>query len=178
MDRSPLGRVVHWLAAALALTGGAIMIAITIMTVASIVGRIGIPIGLKPVPGDVEITQAGMAFAIFCFLPWCLLTRGHAIVSILTDRFPVRLTAILEFIMDLAMLAAAIFIAWRLGIGLSDKIGNKEQTFILRFPVWWSFAGGMVGAVVAAIVAAYCALTSGLNAAAANPIPPVSDSAE
>jgi TRAP-type C4-dicarboxylate transport system permease small subunit len=178
MDRSPAGRVIHWLAAALALTGGAIMIAITVMTVASIIGRLAIPLGLRPVPGDVEITQAGMAFAIFCFLPWCQLTRGHAIVTILSDRFPVRVTAVLEFVMDAVMLAAAIFIAWRLGHGLIDKMGNREQTFILRFPLWWSYAGSMIGAVAAAIVAAYCVVTSGLNAIAANPAPPASDSAE
>jgi TRAP-type C4-dicarboxylate transport system permease small subunit len=170
--------VVYWLAAALALTGGTIMIAITVMTAASIVGRLAIPLGLKPVPGDVEITQAGMAIAIFFFLPWCQLTRGHAIVTILTDRFPVRLTAILEFLMDLVMLAAAVFIAWRLGLGLMDKMGNREQTFILRFPLWWSYAGSLVGAVIAAIVAIYCVITSGLNAASAEPAPPVSDSAE
>jgi len=38
--------------------------------------------------------------------------------------------------------------------------------------------GGMVGAVVYAIVAAYCAVISGRNAASADPVPPVSETAE
>jgi TRAP-type C4-dicarboxylate transport system permease small subunit len=173
-----MARVIYWLAAGLALTGGAIMIAITALTVTSIVGRLAIPVGLRPVPGDVEITQAGMAIAIFFFLPWCQLTRGHAIVTILSDRFSIRVAAILEFVMDIVMLAAAAFIAWRLGYGLIDKMGNREQTFILRFPVWWSYAGSLAGAVVAVIVAGYCAIVSALNAASANPKAPVSDSAQ
>jgi TRAP-type C4-dicarboxylate transport system permease small subunit len=170
--------MVHALAAAFALAGAAVMIAITAMTVVSIVGRMGIPLGLKPVPGDVEITQGAMAFAIFAFLPWCHLNRGHAIVSILTDRLPVRISAILEFLMDLTMFVAAAFIAWRLGAGLGDKIGNREQTFILRLPLWWSYAAGLAGAIVYAIIALYCAVQSGRNAASADPAPPYSETAE
>lgn len=178
MDSTPLGRAVYRLAAALAIAGGAVLTVITLVTVLSIIGRALIPFGLKPIPGDFEIVQAGMLFAIFAFLPWCHLNRGHAIVAILTDRLPVRTTAILEFVMDLTMLAAALFIAWRLGVGLTDKMGNREVTFILHIPLWWSYATGMIGAAIFAVVAAYCALKSGRNAAAAHPVPPISDTAE
>lgn len=178
MDKSPIGQLVHRLAAAMAIAGGAVLTIVTAVTVLSIAGRILIPIGLKPIPGDFEIVQAGMLFAIFAFLPWCHLTRGHAIVAIVADRFPVRINATLEFLMDLAMLAAAVFIAWRFGLGMADKMGNRESTFILRYPVWWSYASGMIGAILFALVALYCAARSGSNAFSAAPERPMSETAE
>ena len=86
MDSSVVGRLVHSLAKAAAIGGGLALVAVTAVTVVSIVGRILIPVGLRPIPGDFEIVQAGVLFAVFCFLPWCHLERGHAIVAIVTDR--------------------------------------------------------------------------------------------
>ena len=173
-----IGRAVRGLAKYVALAGGVVLIVVTITTVLSIIGRILIPLGLKPIPGDFEIVQAGMLFAILCFLPWCHLTRGHAIVAILTNRFPTRFNAILEFVMDALMLAVAIFIIWRFHAGLLDKLGNRETTFILRFPIWWSYAAGLLGLGTFLIVAAYCAVRSGRNAFSANPVRPASEMGE
>lgn len=178
MDSSPLGRLVRGIAGALAIAGGAVLTVVTIVTVLSIAGRILIPFGLRPIPGDFEIVQAGMVFAIFAFLPWAHLTRGNAIVAILTDRFAVRINALFEFAADLVMLVVALFIAWRLGVGLGDKFANREQTFILRYPVWWAYAAGMLGASVFALASAYCALRSGRNALSRAPERPTSETSE
>jgi TRAP-type C4-dicarboxylate transport system permease small subunit len=178
MDDTAVGRFVHRLAKFTAMAGGAAMIFITLITVLSIIGRVLIRWGLSPIPGDFEIVQAGMLFAIFAFLPWAHLERGHAIVAILTDRFPVRFNALAEFIWDVAMLLTAAFIAWRLGAGMLDKLGNKESTFILRIPIWAIYSAGLVGAVIFFIIAAYCAVRSGRNAFSANPSRPVSEATE
>lgn len=178
MDTTWIGRAVRALAAYVALAGGAVLVVITTTTVLSIVGRILIPLGLKPIPGDVEIVQAGMLFAILCFLPWAHLTRGHAIVAILTDRFPTRFNAILEFLMDVLMLLVAAFIIWRFQAGLIDKLANRETSFILRYPIWWSYAAGLLGLGTFLIVAAYCAVRSGRNAFSANPVRPLSEMGE
>lgn len=178
MDETPVGRFVRAIARFLALAGGMVMIGLTVVTVLSIIGRALIPVGLSAIPGDFEIVQAGMLFAIFAFLPWCHLERGNAIVAILTDRFPVRFNAIAEFIWDVVMLVAAAFIAWRLWVGMMDKLGNSESTFILRMPVWPLYGLGMVGAIVFVIIALYCAVRSGQNATSANPRRPASEIAE
>jgi TRAP-type C4-dicarboxylate transport system permease small subunit len=169
MDNSSVGRFVHGLAKFVALAGGAVLMGITIVTVVSIFGRVLIPIGLSPILGDYEIVEAGMAFAIFAFLPWCHLTRGHAVVAILTDRLPVRYNAVTEFLLDIVMLAIAIFLTWRHAVGLIDKMAYQETTFILRLPLWWWYLGGMVGAVTLIIVAAYCVVRSARNAVSRNP---------
>ena len=41
-----------------------------------------------------------------------------------------------------------------------DKFSYQEMTFILRMPLWWTYAGGMLGAVGIVIVAAYCVVRS------------------
>jgi TRAP-type C4-dicarboxylate transport system permease small subunit len=178
MDDTPIGRAVNVLARYVAIAGGAVMIVVTAVTVASIIGRALIGFGLSPIPGDFEIVQAGMLFAIFSFLPWCHLVRGNAIVAILTDRFPVRFNALAEFVWDVTMLFVAAFIAWRLWFGLIDKFAFRESTFILRMPVWITYAGGMIGAGVFVIVALYCAVRSGRNAFSADPKKPVGEVAE
>jgi TRAP-type C4-dicarboxylate transport system permease small subunit len=178
VDSSRIGRLVHALARYTAIAGGAVMIAVTAVTVISIIGRALIRFGFSAIPGDFEIVQAGMLFAIFAFLPWCHLERGHAIVAILADRFPVRLNALAEFVWDVVMLVAASFIAWRLWFGLLDKLGNGESSFILRFPIWIIYSLGMIGAMVFVVVALYCAARAGRNAFSATPQKPVGEIAE
>lgn len=178
MDEAPLGRFVIRLASAAAIAGGVALAFVTAITVASVIGRALIPVGLGAIPGDVELVQAGILFAVCCFLPWCHLERGHAIVAILTDRFPTRVSAMAEALWDAIMFVASAFIAWRLWLGLLDKVANRESTFILRIPLWIAYAAGLVGLVVFVIVALYCFVRSGRNALAAHPARPLSGAGE
>ncbi len=178
MDDTLVGRAVYLLARSLALLGGIVLILIVGIVTISIIGRAFIPLGLRPIPGDTELVQAGMVLAIFAFLPWCQLSRGHALVAILTDRFPARATAMLEFLMDAVLTLASAYIAWRIYYGMLDKISFREQTFILRLPVWWSYASGFAGAVVMVVVGVYCTVRSAANAFSANPVRPVAGGAE
>jgi TRAP-type C4-dicarboxylate transport system permease small subunit len=178
MDKSLIGRVVYGLAGTLAFLGGVALVVITVTTVLSIAGRLLVAVGLRSIHGDVEIVQAGMLFAILAFMPWTHLTRGHAIVAILTDRFPVRFNAVLEFATDIAMLVVALFITWRFWAGMLDKLANRESTFIMRIPIGWIYASGMIGLSVFVLVAAYCVVRSGRNAFSAIPARPIGGGAE
>lgn len=166
------------LAALTAMAGGVALAFAALVTVVSVIGRALIGLGMSPIPGDVELVQASMVFAVFCFLPWCHLERGHAVVAIVTDRFPVRVGALTELIWDIAMLVAVAFIAWRLWVGLFDKAANREATFILGVPLWIIYALGMVGAVVGVMVAGYCVARSAANATSARPVAPLSGAGE
>lgn len=178
MDNTLVGRLVYWLARGVAIAGGVALLLVTAVTVLSILGRVLIPLGLRPIPGDFEIVQAGVLFAVFSFMPWCHLERGHAIVAIITDRFPVRFSAFAEFAWDLVMLVVAIFIMWRLSAGLADKLGNGESTFILRVPLWIIYSCGLIGAFVLIVAAAYCAFRSGQNALSDTPAKPSAGTGE
>lgn len=178
MDESAVGRIVHALAKYTAIAGGTVLAVITVTTLVSVVGRGLIPLGLSPIPGDYEIVEAGVLFAVFAFLPWAQLMRGHAVVAIVTDQFSARINAIIVLIADLLMLSLAVFLALRHWAGMIDKQQYMETTFILRLPIWWSYAASMLGAIVFVIVAAYCVVRSGAEVVSANPQMPKSGAAE
>ncbi len=153
-----LDRGVEALARLSAYAGGLVLLAVVVMTCISITGRTlgGIAPALGPIPGDFELVEMGIGFAIFAFLPWCQLKRGHATVDLLQPRFGRRMNAFTDFISDLLMFIAAALIGWRLWQGMLDKKGYTETTFILQFPVWIGYAAALAGAVVFVVISLYC----------------------
>jgi len=178
MDDSSIGRLIHGLARALAMAGGLVLIAVVVIVVCSVIGRTLMWAGLRAIAGDYEIVEAGVLFAIFAFMPWCHLMRGHAIVGVVTDHLSARVNVLIELFMDVLMLAVATFIAWRHWAGMMDKFNYQETTFILRMPIWWSYAGGMIGAAAFVIVAVYVVARSAKAAVSPNPQMPSSGMVE
>ncbi|MGB5557218.1 MAG: TRAP transporter small permease [Paracoccaceae bacterium] len=162
MDRK-LAVFFEGLARLTAYAGGLVLLGIVVMTCLSITGRAlgSAGMALGPIPGDFELVELGIGFAIFAFLPWCQIKRGHATVDLLQPRFGRRMNAAIDFTSDLLMFIAAALIGWRLGQGMLDKKGYSETTFILQFPVWIAYAFALIGAVVFVAVSFYCVWRSG-----------------
>ena len=148
---SLIGNLTRWLAVA----GGFILAAIAVMTVASIIGRALISFGLKPIPGDFELVEAGCAVAVLSFLPWCQFNRGHVTVDILANTFPKIVQSFLMLLGNIALAVVAVIIAKQMWPGLVEKYTYGETTFILGMPVWYGYALGMVGALLFAITCLY-----------------------
>jgi len=108
--------------------------------------------------GDYEIVEAGMAFAIFSFLPLAHITGAHATVDIFTQKITERQNRILTMVIDAAFAIVLVIIAVQLYHGMASKFSRGQTTFLLQFPVWWAYALSLVGAVAAAIVSVYLAL--------------------
>ncbi|TKT80956.1 TRAP transporter small permease [Aquamicrobium sp. LC103] len=149
---------IEWLARALAIVGGLVLVLITLLTVVSITGRGFVRYGLGPIPGDFELVEALTAFAVFSFLPWCQVQRAHATVDVFTSFMPDGFNRFIDLVTELLMTLVMVLIAWRLWYGMMDKIRYNETTFILQFPVWWGFAAAMFAAVVAVVVSVYMLL--------------------
>ncbi|MVA99536.1 TRAP transporter small permease subunit [Nitratireductor sp. CAU 1489] len=147
--------IIYALARMMAIAGGIVLAAITVLTVVSVTGRSLVPIGLAPVPGDFELVEAGTAFAVFAFLPWCQLNRGHATVDLFTSYLSAGANRWIDLVAEILMTLTLLVLTWRLAYGMADKLRYGETTFILQFPVWWGFAAAMVGAVVAVIISLY-----------------------
>lgn len=175
MDSSRLGRLVYGLAKLVAIAGGLVLTAIVVLIVLSVIGRSLIWAGLGAITGDYELAEAAVGFAIFAFLPWAHLTRGHAVVSIFTDLLNARTNAWIMVVSDALMLAIATFVAWRHWLGTIDKFNYGETTLLLRMPLWWAYASGLVGAVTFVIVAAYVLARSIAEATSANPVHPAQE---
>lgn len=156
-----LETVANRLARGTALLGGAVLLLVVAMTCVSITGRALVPLGLGPVHGDFEWIELGVGFAIFAFLPWCHLQRGHASVDLFQPIYPPLMNRVIDFVVDIVMFLAAFIIAWRLWLGLLDKQRYGETTFIVQFPIWIAYAACLFGAVAFAIVVAFCILRSG-----------------
>ncbi|MFP1633058.1 TRAP transporter small permease [Zhengella sp. ZM62] len=150
-----MARAIEWLARMLALLGGLVLVALTIITCISIAGRALISFGLGPVPGDFELVEAGVAFAIFAFLPWCQLNRGHATVDLFTSFLSERTNRWIDLVSEIVMGVIIVILTWKLKDGMFDKMRYHETTFILQFPVWWAYAASLVAAVVACIIAVW-----------------------
>lgn len=165
------------LARFMAILGGVILTALVILTCISIAGRLlngflhgdfmesvapgfaqwALDLGIGPVTGDFELVEAGVAFAIFAFIPLCQITAGHASVDIFTDRMPASVNRFLRMVTETVFAAVLILIAWKLFDGMMAKKSYNETSFLLQFPIWWSYAASLVGAVLAAIVGVYMA---------------------
>ena len=158
-----IGRIIEWIARVTALCGGFVLTLLIIITVVSVSGRALVFAGLAPIPGDFELVEAGTAFAVFAFLPWCHLNRGHAVVEILTMHFSDGVNRVIEIVANLLMLIFAVLICWRHWLGTLDKQSYGETTFILQFPIWWAYAASLVGAVVFVIVCVWCLVRSVLE---------------
>ncbi|MCP5039331.1 MAG: TRAP transporter small permease [Rhodobacteraceae bacterium] len=168
-------RLGHWLTTAtkwLAYAGGAVLVAIAVMTVVSIIGRAFVGFGLKPIKGDFEMVEAGCAIAIFAFLPWCQIKRGHVTVDIFISRLPERIKALLGLIGDTLLAVASYVILWRLWLGFGEKfpyggegfrkalgMGSKpffvETTYELEIPIWMPYGAALVGAAMFFVAASY-----------------------
>jgi len=178
-------RVFQRLAMLMAILGGVVLTALILLTCVSILGRSGNTIlhldwlealapsltqrllatGIAPVPGDIELTEAGMAFVIFAFLPICQITGAHAVVDIFTSRLGVTANRALAFLWEVVFAAALVLVAWKLQEGMAGKMRYGETSFILQFPIWWAYAASFAGALVAAAVGIYAAVMRGVELA-------------
>jgi TRAP-type C4-dicarboxylate transport system permease small subunit len=153
----PLGRALHLAATGVALIGGAILFALTLLTVVSVVGRAAFS---APIPGDFELVEIGMAVAIFAFLPYCQIVRGNVIVDLFTARASPRARALLDAAGDLIYTAIAALLTWRVALGGLEVRGYGETTMVLRVPVWWGYVPAVVCLAFLTLVCAYTAWRS------------------
>ncbi len=158
-----IDRAIGGLAFALAILAGVVLVIVTVLTCVSITGRAFVFAGLGPVPGDVELVQMAIAFAVTGCLPWCQWKRGHVTVDIFLGRFGRRFNAFVDVIANLMMTAVAVVIAWRVGAGMVSKMDSSfalETTFILGLPVWWGYAGVLACACIFALVCFWTVIRS------------------
>jgi TRAP-type C4-dicarboxylate transport system permease small subunit len=166
------GRVIDMIARLFAYVGGFILVAMALVTVVSIIGRALLSFGLSPVRGDYELVANGCALAVFCFLPYCQLKRGHVTVDIVTSMFSARMQALFGLIGDVLITVAAIIIMRQLWFGFGEKfpygsdalrdslgMGYKpffaETTYELEIPVWIPYGLALIGAALFVVVSLY-----------------------
>jgi len=150
----------EFLARILAMMGGVVLLGIILLTCISITGRALLPldIGLRPIRGIYDITEIGMAAAIFAFLPWAQLREAHARVDLFQHALPEKMDKALDIVFNAAMAVVATVGTYRLYLGMQDKLSFGETTLIAQIPVWQGYAASLVGAVCFVVVSYFCTL--------------------
>lgn len=148
--RGRLHEAIHNVAVWFAYVGGAIVAAIGIMSVVSIVGR---ALWAKPIRGDFELVEIGIAVAGSLFLAYCQLTAGNIFVDIFTIRASEKSKALMDKFGALLVGAMFLLVGWRASIGMVEIRHNGETSMLMGFPIWVGYVCVLPGIALAAITA-------------------------
>ena len=157
-----VGAVIEFLCRWSAYGGGIVLAAMATMTVLSIVGR---ATGIGAIRGDYELVATGCALAVFAFLPWCQLRRGHVTVDVVAALLPPRAQAALGLMGDVIVTVASVLILRQLWFGFGEKLPHlgqplrdalgfgyapffAETTYELEIPVWMPYGIALLLAVL------------------------------
>ena len=121
-----------------AMFGGALLMLIAVVTVASVIGR---AFFAQPVPGDIELTQYVIAVAISAFLPYCLFNGGNLIVDFFTAKASDTTKRWLDALGALTLALAMALFAWRTFVGMSSAKEAGETSMVVGFPLWIIYLG-------------------------------------
>lgn len=181
-------QTVKWLSRASAVIGGLVLMVLIALTTLSIIGRevsklghslgeswLGqmlVNSGVDEINGSYELTEAGVAFAIFAFLPVCQFYGQHATVDVFTSALPRKGLGWLRAFWEVVLAVVIVFISLRLYEGMLRYVGNGETTLFLQFPLWWAYAASVGAAAVASLTAVYCAWARIVEAATGRTVLP------
>ncbi len=118
------------------LIGGLFLIAVVLINAWSI--SVGTIIN-KPFAGDFELTEMGVAIAVFCFLPYCQLVGANVTADIFTMRAGQHALRLMSIASSLIAVLFSALLLWTMSAGLLDYIKYSEFTGILQIPIWWAF---------------------------------------
>jgi TRAP-type C4-dicarboxylate transport system permease small subunit len=135
--REPQATLVERLSGAVAVTGGALSLAVALLVVVSVVGR---RFFNAPIPGDFELVQMATAIAVFSFLPYCQARRGNIVVDTFTTRLPPRVNAVIDAFWDLVYAGMMGLIAACLTAGVLEHYRSGQTTMLLQLIVWPALA--------------------------------------
>nr|WP_319386557.1 TRAP transporter small permease [uncultured Roseibium sp.] len=132
-----------------ALLGGLLLLTVVGVNMVSIIGSV---FG-KPFPGDFELTEMGVAVAVFTFLPYCQLVGANVSADIFTSGASRRTIAFFTLLGSLVALGFACLLIWRMYFGMLDQKEYDYTTTILQIPHWIAFIPILVSLALLAVAA-------------------------
>ena len=133
--RRGLGAVIARLATGWAILGGVLLLAVVAVNAWAVLGPV---FGLS-FSGDFELTEMGVAIAVFAFLPYGQLTDANVTADIFTARASPRLVAGLRALAAAVAFGFGCVLLWRMYPGMLDQRDYHASTAILQIPIWWAY---------------------------------------
>jgi TRAP-type C4-dicarboxylate transport system permease small subunit len=131
-----VGRVLNRICRAFAVGSGLMLIAMSLMSLVSILGR---ALFSKPILGDYELVQMMSAVAVSMALPFCQMIRGHIIVDFFTANAPKKFNRICDIVASLILAMAGFVFAWRITLGMLDLRESGDASMLLNLYTWWGY---------------------------------------
>jgi TRAP-type C4-dicarboxylate transport system permease small subunit len=148
-ERLPISASIEQLTRWLALAGGALLMLTIAITLISVIGRYAFN---APLPGDYESVEMIAAVGVFLFFPYAHATNSNIVVRFFTDRLPPSTNGMLDLLHDVVFTAVAALLAWRLAIGLAEKLHSGESTMLVRIPLWWPYSFAVASMILLCVV--------------------------
>jgi TRAP-type C4-dicarboxylate transport system permease small subunit len=138
------------LAFAFALAGAGVAFVSGAITLSSVVLR---ALTTRPIQGDVELMQFGIAIAISLMLPWAQLRGANIIVDFFTRSLSGPRTKVLDGAGCVLLAVMYGLLAWRTGAGAFAVAAAGETSMIRSLPMWWVYASLAPGLALAGVIA-------------------------
>jgi TRAP-type C4-dicarboxylate transport system permease small subunit len=129
--------------------GGLVLVALALMTLASVIGRAFFS---SPIQGDIELVQLGCAVCVACFLPYTQYQRANIIVDFFTDKCSDKTKQILDGFGALTIGLCFSLLTWRLTVGGLINKENGETSMLMSIPVWIPYLLMVPGFTLTAVV--------------------------
>ena len=150
-DVPPRGWIAR-LSLALALLGGAVLLAVALLTTWSVLSRW---LFRLPVQGDFELVSIGSAIAVFGFLAYGTIMRANILVDTFTTWLPRGVTRWMDVVWTLVWAGVVGVLAERLSVGALETLRNGTTTMVLGMSTWWAVALGALGFAATTLAALY-----------------------
>lgn len=160
--RPVLERLVVWWA----LLGGAILIAIVLVTVANVgaftLDRLVRLFGerIAGLPGYEDFVRLAISCAGLMLFPYCQHRRGHVAVDLFVDFAPLSVQTVLEKVAQIGTAGLALFLAYWMALGMLETRADGVLSRVLGWPEWPFYLPGILSLLLWAAVAAVQAVES------------------
>jgi len=147
--------VLEKLAKLFAILAGVLLVAITLMTCGSLIGRNTVGVSIV---GAFELTGVAAGAAIAMFMPLCQARRGNIIVDFFTARASARTQTGLDRLGAFAIAVIFALLAWRTTLGGINSYSSGSETTIMGFPEFVVYVFMVPAFVLAAVIGLHQAL--------------------
>ncbi len=154
----PITSIVQRIVSFWALLGGALVIAIVVVTAVNS-GAFTLDFALKPfgiyvpgLPGYEDFVRLAISASALSFFPYCQMKRGHVAVDLFVQGMPLWLRNALDHAWLALTAAVALFLAYWMWIGMLETRSDNNMTAILGWLEWPWYIPGIISMALWSLV--------------------------
>ena len=148
---TPTLRRLERLCDASAAVGALVLVAVALMTTASVIGR---AFFASPILGDVELVQLGGAVVVASFLPYTQFRRANIVVDFFTTGASAATQRRMDALGTLLYTAMLALVTWRVAVGGMDIHAAQERSMLMDLPLWIPYALMLPGLALCVLIGA------------------------